>query len=160
VLPFDTAQSEPQAAPATPAQLSTRNRGPVGPCKILVAEDSPVLQRIVIHQLQSLDYAVVLAANGLEAIEAMKHHSFDLVLMDWQMPQMDGIQATHMIRSMDNGANVPIIAMTANAMEGDRLSCLNAGMNDYISKPFTVEQLQKTVQGWLPEDSVTSTQQS
>jgi signal transduction histidine kinase/CheY-like chemotaxis protein len=150
-VPLGKAQFD--AAPASEPVKPEVRVNPAGPLRILVAEDSPVLQRIVTHQLKSLNYDVVLAKNGLEALEAIKSGHFDLVLMDWQMPELDGIQATEEIRKLAEGATVPIIAMTANAMEGDRLACLNAGMNDYISKPFTLEQLQKAIEAWMPVKS-------
>jgi CheY-like chemotaxis protein len=148
-LPFEQAEFEPVVAPEVKPAAAAPVQGIAQP-RILVAEDSAVLQRIVVHQLKKLNYDVVLVSNGLEAVEAIKNGRFDLVLMDWQMPQLDGIQATKQIRELPEAGSVPIIAMTANAMEGDRLSCLNAGMNDYISKPFTLEQLQKAIETWLP----------
>lgn len=148
MLPFEPAQSEPVAAPE-PAGQTAASPGTTARRKILVAEDSPVLQRIVMHQLKNLNYDVTLVSNGLEAVEAVKSGAFDLILMDWQMPQLDGIQATKEIRALAEKGTLPIIAMTANAMEGDKLSCLNAGMNDYISKPFTIEQLQRAIETWL-----------
>jgi signal transduction histidine kinase/CheY-like chemotaxis protein len=160
-IPFTAATTEAIGAiqPALPPVIAG---GAHAGRRILVAEDSPVLQRIVMHQLKSLHYDVTLAKNGREAVEAIQTGAFDLVLMDWQMPELDGIQATREIRRMAQGASIPIVAMTANAMEGDRISCLEAGMNDYISKPFTLDELQKTIGHWLPseETEATATQQS
>lgn len=153
-LPFDEPEAlPPAAAPPPPAAVAAeRTASGVTSRRVLVAEDSPVLQKIVKHQLASLKCDVTIAANGVEAVEAMKSGQFDLVLMDWQMPELDGIQATKEIRGLDTGGNIPIIAMTANAMEGDRAACLNAGMNDYISKPFSIDQLKDIISTWLPND--------
>lgn len=128
---------------------------------ILVAEDSPVLQKIVKHQLERLHYQVEVVDTGLQAVEAAKSGFYALILMDWQMPEMDGLQATRAIReSGTKAAGRPIIAMTANAMEGDRNACLDAGMNDYISKPFTVQQLEQILARWLPPESQDEEQQA
>jgi signal transduction histidine kinase/ActR/RegA family two-component response regulator len=153
VIPFASAVSH--AVPGNVPASSTERALPPGNRRILVAEDSPVLQRIVKQQLASLHYDPVIVSNGLEAVERMKNERFDMVLMDWQMPQLDGIQATKQIRELPDCASVPIIAMTANAMEGDRTSCLEAGMNDYISKPFTLEQLTRVIASWMPETNST-----
>lgn len=149
VLPFEV--SETRIAAEAPLDAAPVSTGVFGRRKILVAEDSPVLQRIVLHQLKGLNCEVVVASTGLEAVEAVRQSDFDLILMDWQMPALDGIQATQEIRLLENGATVPIVAMTANAMEGDRNACLDAGMNDYISKPFSLQQLSEMIETWLPK---------
>jgi signal transduction histidine kinase/CheY-like chemotaxis protein/ligand-binding sensor domain-containing protein len=115
------------------------------PMRILVAEDNPVNQKLTGRVLQKLGYTCEIAANGREAVEALKQDHFDLILMDVQMPEMDGMEATRQIRSQQIRKPI-IIAMTANAMQGDREECLKAGMNDYISKPVKVEILMQMLE--------------
>ena len=103
--------------------------------KVLIAEDNPMNQQLIKHLMKnwSINYTVV--NNGLEAIEALKNDMFSLILMDIQMPEMDGYTATSVIRNELN-LHIPIIAMTAHAMMGEKEKCLQLGMNDYISKPL------------------------
>jgi len=117
-----------------------------GPLHILLAEDSPENQLLAILLLKKKGCSVVTAANGAEAIEKLRTENFDLVLMDIQMPQMDGFEATARIRSGEVPvADIPIIAMTAQAMSGDRERCLAAGMNDYVAKPLRAADLYTVV---------------
>jgi PAS domain S-box-containing protein len=112
------------------------------PLRILVAEDNLVNQQVALHLLQRMGYRADVAGNGLEVLEAISRQPYDLVLMDMQMPEMDGLTATRQICQMELGERRPrIIAMTANAMLGDRELCLEAGMDDYISKPILVQEL-------------------
>jgi signal transduction histidine kinase/CheY-like chemotaxis protein/streptogramin lyase len=114
---------------------------PSGP-RVLVAEDNPVNQRLAKAVLQKAGYHVTLVGDGLEAVSALASSEFDLVLMDVQMPGMDGLAATQAIREAENGRrHTPIIALTAHAMQGDREKCLNAGMDDYLTKPIDVKKL-------------------
>ncbi|MBS1992756.1 MAG: AAA family ATPase [Cyanobacteria bacterium SZAS LIN-3] len=120
--------------------------------RVLVAEDQAVNQKLALLQLRELECDAVAVNNGREAVEALEREHFDLVLMDCQMPEMDGFQATRAIRKSEpSDRHVPIIAMTAQAMAGDREDCLDAGMDDYISKPVTLkklsEALQRVIQG-------------
>jgi CheY-like chemotaxis protein/HPt (histidine-containing phosphotransfer) domain-containing protein len=116
---------------------------------VLLAEDNAINQRVATEILANMGIRVETARNGLEAIEAVKAKRYDLVLMDIQMPEMDGYDATREIRKLPGLADLPIIAMTAHAMKGDREKCLAAGMNDYVSKPVEVEQLTATLADWL-----------
>ena len=114
------------------------------PLRILLAEDNAVNQKLALRLLSQMGYRADVAGNGLEAIQAVERQPYDVILMDVQMPEMDGLEATRQIcaRSLDGGRSVPrIIAMTANAMQGDREMCLDAGMDDYLSKPIRVEEL-------------------
>lgn len=111
------------------------------PLRILLAEDNEVNQRVALKMLEKIGYQADIAANGTEVLQALEHRDYDLILMDIQMPEMDGLEASKKIRKKwTNGPK--IIAMTAHALEGDREECLNAGMDDYISKPVRLEELQ------------------
>jgi CheY-like chemotaxis protein len=115
--------------------------------RILLVEDNAVNQRLAIRLLEKQGHRVTASNNGREALEALMAERFDLILMDVQMPEMDGFEATASIRQQElaTGAHIPIIAMTAHAMKGDRERCLEAGMDDYISKPIQPEELFKLI---------------
>ncbi len=129
----------PAAAPAATTPANLRD---IRPLRILVVEDNQVNQLLATVLLTKAGHRIDIAANGLEALDAVSGRPYDLILMDVQMPEMDGIEATRRIRAMAGAArDIPIIAMTANAMKGDRERLLAVGMNDYVSKPIDKGQL-------------------
>jgi CheY-like chemotaxis protein len=109
--------------------------------RILLVEDNPINQRVALLMLKKLGYCADVAANGLEAIKALEHHHYDVILMDIQMPEMDGIEATRKIRKSWLSRGIIIIAITAHALEFTREDCLKAGMDCYMTKPITTEDL-------------------
>jgi signal transduction histidine kinase/DNA-binding response OmpR family regulator len=122
--------------PVMDADLGKRH-----PLRILLAEDNAVNQKLALRILEQMSYRADVASNGLEAVESVERQVYDVILMDVQMPEMDGLDATRGIRKLTNVTQPHIIAMTANAMEGDREMCIAAGMDDYISKPIRVNEL-------------------
>ncbi|MEK7807553.1 MAG: PAS domain S-box protein, partial [Chloroflexota bacterium] len=118
------------------------------PLKILLAEDNAVNQKLALRMLERMGYRADVVANGLEVLEALQRQPYDLVLMDMQMPEMDGLEATRQIVKEWKEARPRIIAMTANAMQEDREACLAAGMDDYVSKPVQVADLQNAIEHW------------
>ena len=112
------------------------------PLRILLAEDNVVNQKLALRLLQQMGYRADVASNGIEAIECCARQPYDLLLMDVQMPEMDGLEASRRITAQWPAGQRPrIVAMTANAMQGDREACLAAGMDDYVSKPIRVDPL-------------------
>jgi CheY-like chemotaxis protein len=117
--------------------------------RVLVVEDNIVNQRIASKMLQNLGYTPDIASNGREAIEATLRNPYQAILMDCQMPEMDGFETTREIRKLEGaGARIPIIALTANAMSGDRELCVEAGMDDYLAKPVDLQQLDAALCAW------------
>ena len=115
--------------------------------RILLAEDNAVNQRVATRMLEKLGHHVDVAANGFEAVNAVARLPYDLVLMDCQMPECDGFEATRLVRA-SGGPQPVIVALTANAMKDDRARCLAAGMDDYLSKPLKIEALTDMLQRW------------
>ncbi len=138
-----------EKAAAAPAQEAER-RDPAS-FRLLLAEDNEVNRLVALSQLEALGYPVDAVENGFEALAALESQSYDLVLMDCQMPELDGYEATRRIRAQQaSWRDLPVIAVTAHAMKGDREKCLAAGMNDYVSKPFRREELVAVLEEWLP----------
>ncbi len=118
---------------------------------VLIADDNPVNQKVALRMLEKLGHSAVAVANGREALDALASVKFDVVLMDCQMPVLDGYEATAELRASGASyARVPVIALTASAMKGDRERCLAAGMDDYVSKPFSVPDIAAALERWLP----------
>jgi PAS domain S-box-containing protein len=156
-LALDVAQPVAEAAQAQPVTATgvvarDDDRGlPRPSLRVLVAEDNSVNQRVVTSMLRKLGCAVDVAANGFEAIDMFGRFPYDLVLMDWQMPELDGIEATRAIRALPEGVQVPIVALTANAMHGDEATCLAAGMDDYLTKPIRIAALRDVLERWTTD---------
>ncbi len=116
--------------------------------KILIAEDNPINQKLALRMLEKIGHKADTVSNGLEVIERLKTNKYDIIFMDIQMPEMDGIEATKHIISNYKDSKPQIIAMTANAMKEDRDICLNSGMDDYISKPVSINDIKNILIKW------------
>jgi CheY-like chemotaxis protein len=142
IIPFRT---KPLDHPRFEQHLeeAEKQREPLPWMKILLVEDEPINQLVTKKQLERWGQEVTIANNGKEAVNIMLEHSFDCILMDIQMPEMDGVTATAIIREREQGTDlhVPVIAFTAAAMSGDKERFLEAGMDDYIAKPIDIDQL-------------------
>jgi len=156
------------SAPAEPSFGHCARPSLIGPQvsyqgHILLAEDNPVNQEVAVGMLESCGCSVDVVATGGEAVEALEHRTYDLVFMDCQMPEMDGFEATRLVREGEargqTGRHTPIVALTAHVLTGDREQCLATGMDDYLSKPFTPEQLHLVLARWLPHSSGPSVSQ-
>jgi signal transduction histidine kinase/ActR/RegA family two-component response regulator len=137
---------EPAPPPADAAAKASEAAGPVRQFRVLVVEDNQVNQALALGMLNKLGVPADLARDGEEACNMVRHGAYDVVLMDMQMPRMDGVTATQAIRGMQGIRQPHIVAVTANAMDMDRQACLNAGMNDFLSKPFKVSELQQKLE--------------
>lgn len=141
--------SEEVESSAIPDDVSSETkRNTTSDLRILLAEDNPVNQRVAQLMLKRLGYECDTVADGSEVLTSLGTKAYDLILMDVQMPEMDGFEATAAIRADDRQKDIVIIAMTANAMEGDRQICLEAGMDDYISKPISAKLLDEKLNQW------------
>jgi PAS domain S-box-containing protein len=147
--------------PATPARQSSAEglllhpNAVLYPARVLVAEDNPINQRVVVRMLEKLGCLVHVAINGKQAVEMVEALAYDLVFMDCQMPEMDGYEATAQIRQREQGRHTPIVALTANVMQGDRERCLDAGMDDYIGKPMRPSAVRRALERWVSASPVT-----
>ena len=117
---------------------------------VLLAEDNEINQKVISEILKQEGIHVHIVHDGKQAVEAVKDNAYDLVLMDVQMPNMDGYEATGTIRKIEGFTDLPIIALTANAMKGDREMCMDAGMNDYVAKPIVADELFRVIRKWKP----------
>ena len=139
---------------AKPAALVTCHsvRETQRPMRILLAEDNAVNRLLAVRILEKRGHTVVVAADGREAVAALERESFDVILMDVQMPELDSLEATALIRKAEvgTGRHIPIVALTAHAMREDRARCLNAGMDEYLAKPFSAGNLFDTIERLLP----------
>ncbi|MDH4290240.1 MAG: response regulator, partial [Aquincola sp.] len=141
-------KAQASAKPSMDAEMAARH-----PLRILLAEDNVVNQKLALRLLQQMGYRADLASNGIEAVECVERQPYDVVLMDVQMPEMDGLEASRRITAKYPAPQRPrIVAMTANAMQGDREMCLAAGMDDYITKPIRVDQLVQALYQAQPRD--------
>ncbi|TKB81234.1 MAG: PAS domain S-box protein [Nitrospira sp.] len=140
-----------QAAPAETPLITRHQVAEVtAHIRLLVVDDNPINQKVAVKMLEKLGHRVDVASNGNEALAALTRHHYNLVFMDCQMPELDGFETTKMIRTHEQpGCHIPIIAMTANAMQGDREHCLASGMDDFVSKPVKSQDLTKVLTQWL-----------
>jgi len=137
-----------EAAPSAHRKAATQER-PLRKLRVLIAEDNPVNQRVILHLVgKKLGHEAVLVTNGLEAVEAFRTQDFDIVLMDCQMPVMDGFEASRMIRASGARGGLPIVAVTANAFAEDRERCIAAGMTDHLPKPVQTKELERVMNKW------------
>jgi CheY-like chemotaxis protein/HPt (histidine-containing phosphotransfer) domain-containing protein len=148
----------------TPVPQETRRNAPHPPApnmgreaRILIAEDHPVNQKLLLHMLKRLGFTADVVADGNQVLDALEHKEYDLIFMDVHMPEMDGLEASRRILSSRRGGTRPtIIALTADAMEGDREKCIQAGMDDYMTKPIQMESLRSMLERWIPSAAVNS----
>jgi CheY-like chemotaxis protein len=140
--PAPSAAAKPQIDPTMAAHH---------PLRILLAEDNAVNQKLAMRLLQQMGYRADLASNGIEAVESVQRQTYDVVLMDVQMPELDGLDATRQICTLMEAERRPrIVAMTANAMQGDQEICIAAGMDDYLTKPIRVDRLVEALRNVPP----------
>ena len=141
---LETAQS------ASPEPLARPAFTPLSAVKVMIVDDNEINRTIAQLQLESLGIEALVFGGGAEALAALAEDHYDLILMDCQMPGMDGYETTRKIRSREHSQqHTPIVALTAHAMKGERERCLQAGMDDYLSKPMRLEDVQQTLERWL-----------
>jgi two-component system, sensor histidine kinase len=154
-LEIPLAFSQQVAKPVIEPQMSSTANGHL----VLLVEDNPVNQTVIEAMLRSLGYQVCLVGDGAQGLHKATHFEYSAILMDCRLPIMDGYEATRQIRLLPNQQHTPIIALTANALQGDREACLAAGMDDYLAKPFKRLDLQRILQRWLSNPAATPEQQ-
>ncbi|MFQ5562072.1 MAG: response regulator [Parvularculaceae bacterium] len=138
-----------ESAPSTAGAAPDKKSGPAKKLRILLAEDNQINAVLAVALIKRAGHSVDVAANGAEAVTAVRNAPYDLVLMDMHMPEMDGLEAARRIRKLEDDArDTPIVALTANAMAHDRQKCLSAGMNDFLSKPFDPDDLEELLDKW------------
>ena len=153
-LAVQAESGQPAAARTAPQETAEADleRAGIDPARLLVAEDNAVNQMVAEGMLENLGYRCDIVVNGREALDALSRNEYAAVLMDLHMPEMDGYEASRQIRRLHTKRHIPIIAMTASVMKSDRLACIDAGMDDYLSKPVGVEELDKVLKRWLGGD--------
>ena len=140
-----------------PAPADPDSRIPAPHLRVLVVEDNAINQKVITKMLEKAGHRADMAGNGIEALAALCERPYDLVLMDCQMPEMDGFEATRLLRDPTSGVlnpRVKVVALTANAMVGDRERCLAAGMDDYLAKPVQMQALLSLLSRWSPTDPI------
>lgn len=142
------------AEPATPSSAIITSSDNENRPRILVAEDNPVNRQVLHLMLQRSGLRADFALNGKEAVNAFEKRHYDLIFMDIQMPEMDGLEATRIIRRIESGKNTPIVALTAHTRQEDRESCFETGMNDFLPKPLNRREFEHVLRHWLPEFSM------
>jgi len=150
------ALDQPPPKPTGPSAIPTL--ADQYPLHILLAEDNPINQQLAMILLKKMGYSPDIAANGIEVLDRLHDTHYDIIFMDVQMPEMDGLEATRTIRTRPTGSPTPIIiAMTANTTPLDREQCLASGMNDYLSKPIDLPELTSMLKKWAPNAPPSST---
>jgi signal transduction histidine kinase/CheY-like chemotaxis protein/HPt (histidine-containing phosphotransfer) domain-containing protein len=148
------------SASAAARTVAVRPQGTRSRAGVLVAEDNAISQQVARRMLESLGCTVDIAASGVQVLDALRRQRYELVFMDCQMPEMDGYEATRALRSEEDGARrTPVVALTAGAMEGDAQRCLDAGMDDYLTKPVRLEDFRAALARWVPQPAEDSQQE-
>jgi CheY-like chemotaxis protein len=140
---------QPKKTSKLESNILTQQSKDLAHASILIAEDNLINQKIITKTINTIGYSCDVVSNGLEVLSSMKRQHYDLIFMDVQMPEMDGLEATRKIRQEHKGKQPLIIAMTAAAYEDDKTAAINAGMNDYMTKPFNFDDFRAKFAGWI-----------